>query len=179
MRSLLAAVVFIGVVPTALLGGEDNPFKNAKLGDWVDYKMIGPDIGGTTKMTIVAKDDKEVIYEIASTFSFMGKEMKAPLQTIKVDLTKDYDAISAANLKRTGTTIEKVGEGAEKIKFGEKQLETRWHKLKCTTVVNDFTIVSEFKMWFCKEVPVSGLVRMETTVGASITNLELVGYGSK
>ena len=179
MRSILVVFVVIGLFPTTLLAGDDNPFKKAKVGDWVEYKMSGGDIAGTTKMTIVTADDKEVAYEIAGTFSFMGKESKAPLQTIKVDLTKDYDAISAANLKRTGTKIEKVGEGTEKIKFGKNELETKWTMLKCTTVVNDLTMVSEFKMWFSKDVPVSGLVRMDTTVGTFKSTLELTGYGSK
>ena len=82
MRSILVVFVVIGLFPTTLLAGDDNPFKKAKVGDWVEYKMSGGDIAGTTKMTIVTADDKEVAYEIAGTFSFMGKESKAPLQTI-------------------------------------------------------------------------------------------------
>src|SRR5262249_54007948 len=98
MRLFTVALLML-LVPAAVIAGDDHPFKKAKIGDWVEYKMTGA-VGGTTKMTIVAKDDKEVTYEIAATFSFMGKETTAPLQTQKIDLTKNYDPISAANLKR-------------------------------------------------------------------------------
>ena len=179
MRSFLAATVLICLVPAALLAGEDNPFKKAKIGDWVEYKMTGPDVEGKTRMSIVAKDDKEVEYEVAATFSFMGQQRDAPVQKLKVDLTKSYDPIVAANLKRTGTKIEKEGEGAEKIKVGKKEFDTKWTKLKCTTTVNGVTVASDYKMWFSKDVPLSGLVKMETTTEMFTTKVELIGSGSK
>src|SRR5262249_704705 len=142
-------------------------------------RMTGPNMEGKTKMTIVARAEKEVTYEVDSTFTIMGKEMTGPVQKMTVDLTKPYDQISAANLKRTGTKIETVGEGTEKIKSGEKEYDTKWTQLKCNTKTNELTVVSEFKMWYSKEVPVSGLVRMETTVGMFKSTLELVGSGRK
>jgi len=179
MRFILAATLLIGLAPSALLAGDDNPFAKAKVGDWVEYRMTGPGMEGKTKMTIVAKGDKEVTYEVAATFSVMGQEMVAPIQKMTVDLTKPYDAISAANLKRTGTKIETEAEGAEKLKVGGKEFDTKWSKLKCTTTQNGVTIVSDFKFWFCQDVPVSGLVRMETSTGTFTTKLELIGSGSK
>ncbi len=179
MRSILAAALLSCLVPTALLAGDDNPFTKAKVGDWVEYRMTGPNMEGKTKMTIVAKDDKELTYEVAATFSVMGKEMAAPIQKLTVDLTKPYDPIVAANLKKTGTKIEKEGEGAEKIKIGVKEFDTKWTKMKSTSTVNDVTVVSDYKMWFSKDVPVSGLVRMETTTAMFTTKLELIGSGSR
>jgi hypothetical protein len=179
MRAIFAAPLLICLIPNALLADDDNPFKKAKIGDWVEYKMTGPNVEGKTKMTIVAKDDDEVTYEVEATFSSLGKEMVAPTQKLKVDLTKSYDAISAANLSRTGTKIEKDGEGAEKIKIGDKEFDAKWTKLKCTTTVNDVTVVSDYKMWFCSEAPLSGLVRMETTTGMFTTKVELIGSGAK
>src|SRR5262249_52141848 len=126
MRSVLIATALIGIVPSALLAADDNPFAKAKVGDWVEYRMTGPAMKGKTKMTIVAKADKEVTYEVAATFSVMGQEMVAPIQKMTVDLTKPYDAISAANLKRTGTKIETEAEGAEKLKVGGKEFDTKW-----------------------------------------------------
>jgi len=178
-RSALVCALLFCVGPTALLAGEDNPFKKAKVGDWVEHKMTGLDVGGTTKMTIVAKDDKEVTYEIKSTFSFMGKEMTGPVQTQKTDLTKNYDLIAAANEKQVNLKREKLAEGAEKIKIAGKELETKWTHLKITVTVNGMLMVSEYKMWFSKDVPVNGLVRMDTEVGTTKTRLELTGWGSK
>jgi hypothetical protein len=162
-----------------LPAGDDNPFKKAKVGDWVEYKMTSATFEGKTKMIIVAADDKEVTYEVASTFSAMGKEMTGPFQKLKVDLTKNYDPIIAQNLKSTNTKIEKVGEGTEKLKVGKREFNTKWTKLKSTTKVNDVTVVSEHKMWFSKDVPVSGLVRMDTNTGTFTSKLVLIGYGSK
>jgi hypothetical protein len=42
-----------------------------------------------------------------------------------------------------------------------------------------FTVITENKMWFSKDVPLSGLVRMDTTVGTTTSKLELIGTGHK
>jgi hypothetical protein len=178
MHRLFAVLSLIFLVPTALRADDDNPFKKANVGDWVEYKMTGT-IQGTTKMTIVAKTDKEVTFEVTGTYSFMGRESAVPALIQKIDLTKSYDPIVAANLKRTGTKIEKEAEGAEKIKVGAGEFDTKWTKLKSTTTVQGITVVSEHKMWYAKEVPLTGLVRMDTTTGTVTTQMELIGSGSK
>src|SRR5262249_43513934 len=179
MRSVLIATALIGIVPSALLAGGDNPFAKAKVGEWVEYRMTGPGMEGKTKMTIVAKGDREVTYEVAATLSTLGQEKVAATQRVAVDPKQAYTAIAAANLKRAGTKIETEGEGAEKLKAGGKEFDTKWTKMKCTTTQNGVTIVSDFKFWFCQDVPVSGLVRMETSTGTFTTKLELIGSGSK
>src|SRR5271154_2966431 len=111
MRLIFAVVLLVGFVPIAQVPDDVNPFKKAKVGDWVEYRMTGPSMDGTTKMTIVAKDDKEVTYEVAAKVSCSGKEMTAPVQTMKIDLTKSYDPVSAANANLKGVKSEKGGEG--------------------------------------------------------------------
>ena len=130
-------------------------------------------------MAITAKSDEEVTYEVTSKFTAFGQETVGPVQTIKVDLTKPYDAIVAANQQQNKTKAEKIGEGTEKLKVGGKDVEAKWTKTKYTTTVNDMTIVSEYQMWFSKDVPVSGMVKMETTTFGSTTKVELVASGSK
>jgi hypothetical protein len=180
MRSILIATVVVLVVPSLRASEKvENPFKKTKVGDWVEYKMTSPTIEGKTKMTVVAKDDKELTYEVSSTLSFMGKETQAPVQKIKVDLTKNYDPDVIANLKSKDTKIEKVGEGKEKVKVGDKEFDTKWTKLKTSTTVNRITINGEYKMWYSKDVPMSGMVKMETTTSNVTTTVELIGWGSK
>ena len=59
---VFTAVVFL--MPLASQGGDkvDNPFKNAKVGDYASYKMttsvMGKDIEVTMKQTVTAIDDK-------------------------------------------------------------------------------------------------------------------------
>jgi hypothetical protein len=179
MRSVITIALLVCFAP-AIQGAEvENPYRNAKVGDWVEYKMTGQNIEGSTKMTVVSKDDKEVTYEVAATFSFMGNKTTGPVQTMKIDLTKDYDAISAANLKANNVQIEKLAEGKEKLKTAGKEYDTKWTQLRATSTVNGMTIVTDYKMWFCKDVPLSGLVRMNTTGSGLTTKLELVGSGSK
>ena len=179
MRLIIATALLISLVSTIQGADDKNPFRNTYVGDWVEYKMTGQNIEGTTKMSVISKDDKELTYEVTGTFSFMGNKSDAPVQTIKVDLTKDYDAISAANLKEKNVKIEKLEEGTEKLKAAGKEYETKWTKLRATTKVNEMTIVNDFKMWFSKDVPLSGLVRMDTTASDMTTKVELIGSGSK
>ena len=184
MRSILSAALLVSLASIACAADDENPFKKAKVGDWAEYKMTGPNVAGTTKMTIVAKDDKEVTYEVTSKFSAFGQETVAPAQKIKVDLTKSYDPVIAANLKQNNTKIEKLGEGSEKVKAGGKEIDAKWTKQRATTTVNDMKIVSDTKMWFSKDVPVSGMVKMESTttvpgMPGTTTTVELVNSGSK
>jgi hypothetical protein len=179
MRSAIAAFALVCFVQSLQGADDDNPYRKAKIGDWVSYKMTGKNMEGTTKMTVVSKDDKEVTFEVASIYSFMGKEQVAPVQTMKIDLTKSYDAISAANLKANNVKIEKLDEGKEKIKAAGKEFETKWTNLRATTKVGEQAIVTEYTMWFSKDVPLSGLVRMDTTSGEVTTRLDLTGTGSK
>jgi hypothetical protein len=178
MRMLTGIVLLVCFVPALQGADEENPLKKSKVGDWTEYRMTGPSMDGKTRLTVIAKDDKEVTYEVTGKMSFNGKEMAMPAQKQKVDLTKPYDAISAANLARTGTKIETVGEGTEKLKIRGKEYDTKWTKLKATTTVGDVTVVSEYKMWFSKSVPVSGLVRMDTDTAGTATKMELVGSGN-
>ena len=180
MRCVLA-VGFLAslVVPCAMAADTDNPFKKAKAGDWAEYRMTAPNYEGKTKMTIVTASDKEVVYQVEAAFTAFGQTQTAPVQKITVDLSQPYDAISAANMKQMGVTMEKVAEGTEKLKVGDKELDTKWTKSKYTSTAGGVTVVSEYKMWFCKDVPVSGLVRMDSTVGTIVTRVELTAWGGK
>jgi hypothetical protein len=184
MRSTYAAALLICSVPAIQAADKENPFKNAEVGDWVAYKMTGL-TDAKSKMTVVAKDDKQATYELATTFTAGGKEVTAPVRTLRVDLTKPYDPLAAANLQQNNVKVETLGEGKEKIKLGDKEFDTRWTKMKTTSKVNNMTVQAEFKMWFSDDVPLSGLVKMEETnvfkIGektSTVTNsLELIGSG--
>jgi hypothetical protein len=176
---MIAAALLVCFAPAIQGADDENPYRNTKVGDWTEYQLTGQNMEGTTKMTVVSKNDKELTFEVAATFSIMGNKMVAPVQTMKIDLTKSYDAISAANLKANNVKIEKLDEGKEKLKAAGKEYDTKWIKLRATTTVNEMMIVMDYKMWFCKEVPLSGLVRMDTTASAIMTKLELIGTGHK
>jgi hypothetical protein len=181
MRLICAAVLLASVQPVR--AGEENPFKKAKVGDWAEYKMSGPNIEGKTKMTVVAKDAKEVTYEVTGEVAFMGKKLAVPVQKQKIDLAKPYDPtadpIVVANLRKADVKTEKIGEGKVKIKVGEKEFDTKWTRLKLTATANNITVVGDVKMWFSKDVPSSGLVRIEMLTSGMKVKLELTGSGGK
>ncbi len=178
MRSIFAAAFLVFVSPSVQAADIDNAFKNSKVGDWVEYKTSGPGIEGKTKMTVVAKDDKELTYEVTTMVVVMGKEQTAPVQKLKVDLTKSYDPLAVDN-KEFDVKVEKQGEGVEKIKVGDKEYDTKWAKTKSTMTIQNMKIVTEHKMWFCKDVPLSGMVRLEATYETNTSKMELIGSGKK
>lgn len=179
MRVLIAATLMVCFVSTAWAADDENPWKTAKVGDWVDYKTTGTGFSGKTKMTITARDDKEVTYEITSSFTANGIEMTGPVQTMKIDLTKDYETFAATNMASKDIKLEKIGEGKEKLKIGDKEYDTNWTQTKATSTFSGITTISEYKMWFCKDVPLGGLVKMETKVGTTTSTLELVASEKK
>ena len=179
LRFAIVTVAFSFFLTVARGEGNVNPYRNAKVGDWVEYKMTGPNVEGTTRMTVLSKEDKELTYEITGTFSFMGNTSAAPVQRMKIDLTKSYDAVSAANLKANDVKIEKLEEGKETLKVAGKEYDTKWTRLRTTASAGGMTIVSNYKMWFCDEVPLSGLVRMDTTTSGTTMTVELTGLRKK
>ncbi len=178
MRFLFAGALLFCSALAVRAVDEENPFKNAKVGDWVEYKMTGL-TEGKHKMTVVAKDDKEATYELATTtITADGKEWTAPVRTVKIDLTKPYEPIAATNVKNN-VKIETLAEGKEKIKLGEKEFDTRWTKTKVTSTLKKMTIISEIKMWFSNDVPLSGLIKMESTMATNPSTWEIIGWGKK
>jgi hypothetical protein len=164
LRLFAACLSVCLLVPAARAADPENPYKNAKVGDWVSYKMStkiqGNAIEMTMKMVVDAKDDKEVT--VKTTAMFMGQE--APAQTTKIDLTKPYDPLKGlgASMPQTkDTKVEKVEDGKETITVGDKKYECTWTKFKSTTKIQDKEIKSEVKMWVNKDVPLGGLVKME------------------
>src|SRR5262245_28029228 len=127
MRNLLAVAVVIALLPLAWAQEkerEDNPYRKAKVGDWVEYKMTtsvgGNNIEGKVKMTVTEKTDKEATVKSIATLN----GMEIPGQETKIDLTKPYDPAKNANVpKGAEIKTEKVDDGKEKIKVGDKEYD--------------------------------------------------------
>jgi hypothetical protein len=168
------------LTPAARAADPENPYKSAKVGDWVSYKM-SPKIQGnavemTMKMTVDAKDDKEVT--VKATVMYMGQE--GPPQTIKIDLSKPFDPIKGlgASVPQTkDTKVEKVEDGKETITVGDKKYDCTWTKFKSTTKIQDKEIKSDVKIWVNKDVPLGGLVKMEMTGDVFNSTMMLADHG--
>jgi hypothetical protein len=152
----------------------DNPFRTAKVGDFVSYKMTtkvaGNDLEGTMKTSVTEVNEKTV--KLKSTIAIMGFSLPGPDST--VDLTKPYDpigAVDAVDLGQKGGKFEKTGEGKEKLKVAGKEYEANWITGKSKGEAKGVKIDSEIKIWFSKAVPLNGMLKMEAK--ASIANIVL------
>src|SRR5579862_7254520 len=121
MRILLTTALAVCFIPAVRAADIENPFKNAKVGEWTEYKMNLFGSTATMKMKVLAKDDKEATYELTGTISIQGNQTPIPAQKQTVDLTKPYDLLSATMVKGKNLKVEQDSDGAEKIKLGDKE----------------------------------------------------------
>jgi hypothetical protein len=178
MRTTCVASVAVALVLAAGARAQErgeNPFKDAKVGDYLTYKMtmsiMGKDNEGTMKETVTAKTDKEVILK-SETTPGKGKE-----QTRTIDLTKPYDPIAFFLHEDKDAKFAKSGEGDEKIQVGDKTYECHWVAGKVTSSAGELKNGIDVKMWRSKSVPLSGLVKLEAKTDQFNMRVELTGSG--
>jgi hypothetical protein len=157
----------------------DNPYKSAKKGDWVSYKMT-TSFGafkseGTMKQLVTDKDEKSVTLKIS--MHLMGMDL--PAQEQKIDLTKKYDPNTGSIPGAGNAKVEKLGSGKETVEVGGKKYECEWVKSKVTIDANGMKIESETKLWTSKSAPLSGLVKMESKLAQGGTTMELTDSGAE
>jgi hypothetical protein len=165
MRLIAAACFTLIVAPFAATAADvENPYRNAKVGDTLTYKMaIKSAVGnfdGSMTQTITEKSDKEATVKVVT--KMLGKEQPAKEQ--KIDLTKDYDPTASAT---QGAKAEKLKDGKEKVKIGDKEYDCTWITYKVdpgANVPKGFGGESELKVWLCKDVP--GMVKMTVNTKA-------------
>ena len=171
--SILSLFALLGT--TSSLLAQDNPFKKAEVGDWVSYEMK-VDAGGQTftttmKQTLKEKTTKEatVAVEVTAQGRTFNQEQKIPLD-------KPYDPAEMAKQQGGGQAdVKKMGEGKDTIEVGGKKYNCTWMQLKVT--VKQFNLETTSKVWMSSEVPLSGLVKMETDIMGRKMVMEMTGHG--
>ena len=167
LRSFVA-VVALAVAPVAVRAAdEENPYKNAKVGDYSTYTTtteIGKfNVSGTVTQKVIKKDDKEATIEMLATLEFGGNKKDLPAQTQKIDLTKPFDPTKGTALPGGGEAkIEKGKEGKEKIKVGGKEYDCTWTNYKVKAKFMNQDIDADMKVWIAKEIP-TGVAKMTLT----------------
>jgi len=162
-RSFVAVLVLAVASVTARGADEENPYKNAKVGDYAIYTLTTKGGEGTVTQTVTAKTDKEATVKVAIVITANGKEMKLPEQEMKVDLTKPYDPTQGANVPAGAEVkVEKDKEGKEKIKVAGKEYETTWTSYKMKVKAMGIELAGDTKVWIAKGVPM-GMVKTVTT----------------
>jgi hypothetical protein len=181
VRSLasVALALALTLAPAARAADKENPYKQAKVGDFATYKMTtkvaGLDVNGTLTQTVTEKSDKEATVKVTGSIEVNGNTMDLPAQEQKIDLTKPYDPAKAANLPGADDAkVEKGKEGTEKIKIGEKKYAATWTTYTAKMKVMGQDIDADIKTWTAREVPAGGLVKMTMTAKIGGQDMEIV-----
>ena len=178
----MCAVLALGTLVVPLqTRAADNPFKSAKVGQWIEYVTTIETKGNKreqkTKQVVVAKDDASVT--LRTTATAMGKEM--PPQETKIMLDQPYQPFAQRDSDAKVTIL---GEGDETITVDGKSYKCHWAKAR-VVVTKPVAMESTSKVWTSKEVPLSGMVKMEgdsvmtmqgTTMSTKMT-MKLSGSG--
>jgi hypothetical protein len=177
LRSFVALVALAVAPVAARAADEENPFKNAKVGDFAVYTMTTKvatfNVNGTITQKITKKDDKEATVEVTGTIDLGGNKMDIPAQTQKIDLTKPFDPTKGAQLPGGAEAkIEKLKEGKEKIKAGGKEYDTAWTTYSVKAKVMGQEIEGDVKAWIAKDVP-TGIVKLTMTANVADMKMEM------
>ena len=189
------ALRFVAVAVLGVLGlpglsqvaraADENPLKNAKVDDWIEFVMnteaMGQKMEMQIKQTVVAKDETSVTLRTETTM--MGQKM--PGKDVKVALDKPYDPYAQMQ-DLTDAKVTPLGEGSETITVAGKSYACHWTKVKVVASKPQAMEVNA-KTWTCKDVPVSGLVRMESETAMTVQgqamntkmSMELKGSSAK
>jgi hypothetical protein len=173
---LLAAAFAICCAPLAARADDDdNPVKNAKVGDYATYKLsmkiLGQSISGSSTQSVTAKTDKEATVKTTGSFDLGGQKTDIAEQEEKIDLTKPFDPTKIGNFP-PGVMVkfEKLKEGKEKVKANGKEYDCTWTTYNLKGKANGQEFTGSVKAWTSKELPL-GMVKVELT--ADLAKMEM------
>jgi hypothetical protein len=177
---LIAAMLAVCIVSVATRAADqDNPYKNAKVGDYATYKMSMKladfTIAGSTTQSVTAKSDKEATVKTTGSFELMGNKMDIPEQTQTIDLTKPFDPtkVGGGGLPPgTEVKVEKGKEGKEKVKVGGKEYDCTWTTYTVKGKASGQDITADVKAWMSKDMPL-GMVKMEMSADIAKMKMEM------
>jgi hypothetical protein len=186
MNGVLSLALFTCLAPAPKVDDTDNPFRYAKTGDWVEYRMILSAMklnDVRMKFTVSEKSGTEVTVQLTTAFNIGGAPGanmgEQPVKEVKIDLTKSYDPALLQCFPLAPTTkIEKLGNAKEKITVGGKEYDCTLHTIKVDEK-GDGKDVQDVKVWTSKSVPPPGIVKIDLKSKDVDAIVEFIGAGSK
>jgi hypothetical protein len=158
MRTQASVIGFL--VITMMGWAMDNPLKDAKVGEWLQFATRAEVKGQTRetkmKLTVVAKDAVSVTLRTVIDMGVVGNEM--PPQDVKFMLDKPYEPFKTGS---SDAVVTQLGEGNETIIVRGKPYACHWIKVK-TVETKPQVRESVSTVWGCKDVPVNHMVKMES-----------------
>ena len=180
-RWLVALAMVLSVAAMAA----DNPYKTAKVGEWIEYAMttqvMGQNMQMKTKQTVTARDATSVTIKIES---WMGGQ-KMPASEQKILFEKPFEPYNL-DAKMTDAVVTPMGTGSETLTVGGKPYACQWAKVHIVAT-KPMPMDSITKVWSSKAVPMSGMVKMETDTTMKMgeksmvtkMTMELAGFGNR
>ena len=178
---LFTAILAIFCAPLVVRSAdEDNPYKNAKVGDFATYKMsmkvAGFAVTGSTTQSVTAKSEKEATVKTTGAFELNGMKMDIPAQEQTIDLTKPFDPTKVGGggglPAGTDVKVETGKEGQDKIKVAGKEYDCTWTTYTVKGKAGGQEITADVKAWMSKDLPL-GMVKMEMTADVAKMKMEM------
>lgn len=174
IRILGMFALLAGLCAGAAFGQEiENPYANAKVGDWVKYKMTSTTAAGkdiTMLRTVTAKDAENVSFKSETLLD--GNVVQTEEE--KVSLKDKFDP--TAKMRKQGGTVKLEKEDKETIEVKGKKVECRTFNYSID--LKEKGVAGTTKAWFHKDIPM-GLCKADTDLGKMKVTMELLDYGSK
>lgn len=156
LRIAVICLALFLVVSAAQAVDMENVLEDAKVGEWVSYKM--PQANGmTTNQTIVKITKDEIVLKVETKMPGMD----LPPTEIKIPKKPAHESPDYKGPKP------KVSKG---------QIEVKGKKIDCYIVEMDMASGQKVKSYMSNSIPVSGLIKVEINRKVS---MELVDYGTK
>lgn len=177
------AVVLLVLAPAVGRADDENPFKNAKVGDYARYdtriKTGGLDIRTVRVQTVTAVGDKQV--SLRTVTEVNGQEMPNRRADQKIDLTKPFDPAGESSPTSPGAKWEKVKTGTEKLKIGGKEYDCTWTVYKPVAAAPDAPVAGELKVWMSGDVPfvVRRALALKTGTDEIVYTTDLIEFGRR
>lgn len=184
-RIIAAACLSLLVAPALLSGGlcraaeADNPYKRAKVGDWVSYvtttesdAMPGKQTT-TVKQTVKARDEKEVTL-LVEEVNLMVAKGSDPVENkgsrdVKISLDNPYYPHFDRSIGITddgNVAVIKVADGKESMTVAGKTLACQWteNSMSMKEKSEFMSASGTYKSWFCPEVPLHGVAKSDISM---------------
>jgi hypothetical protein len=179
---MLATLILLASTVAAADKPEENIYKEAKVGDWSEFKSINAfKETVTNKQTVIAKTADDATIRIEQSLN--GKA--SPPIEYKASLKPRPDPKDDPTIAKDVTTeTVKLDSGKETITVAGKSFDCEWEKNKTTMTFTPKdpkkkpkVSITVMKRWASKDVPLGGMVKMEVESDGKTMTTELVGYG--
>ena len=140
------------VLPVLSAPASDNPFGNAHVNDFVEYKNGN----AIMKLKIIKKDQTDAVMTITY---LNGKQVVGEGPPIAISLQQPFDPLHMY----FGPNTTRLGEGDETITVQGKAYKCHWVQAKFMSPLSHKEITE--KVWISADVPLTGLVRLDKGYG--------------